>query len=166
MGGNGVAGCQNQTFYGIPTNDAPLIKIPKGTGGGCVTSAPFKDWSVNLGPVFSDLTCTPPNPITNFTDANFGLGPNSRCLKRDISAWTSSQWTNDEMVTKLLNSTDMKTFWTDMQGGDPAFSNNFIPQVISRPVVIQGQIFLRLLETHGSTFITPKLIAHGGPGKT
>jgi tyrosinase len=82
--------------------------------------------SVNLGPVFSDLTCTPPNPITNFTDPNAGLGPNSRCLKRDISAWTSSQWTSDEMVTKLLNSPDMKTFWYDMQGGQNAFSNNFM----------------------------------------
>jgi tyrosinase len=126
LGGNGIAGCQNQTFYGIPTNDAPLIKIPKGTGGGCVTSGPFKNWLVNLGPTFGDLTCTPPNPLTNFTDANFGLGSNSRCLKRDISAWTSSQWTNDEMVTKLLDSKDMKTFWTDMQGGDPDFSNNFM----------------------------------------
>jgi tyrosinase len=122
MGGNGVAGCSNQTFYGIPTNDAPLIKIPKGTGGGCVTSGPFKDWSVNLGPVFTDSLCTPPNPITDFTDPNAGLGYNPRCLKRDISAWTSSQWTNDDMVVKLLNSPDMKTFWYDMQGGDPAFT--------------------------------------------
>lgn len=126
MGGNGVLGCQNQTSYGIPTNDAPLINIPHGTGGGCVTSGPFKDWSVNLGPVFTDLTCTPANPITNFTDPNFGLGDNSRCLKRDISAWTSSKWTNDEMVTRLLNSPDMKTFWYDMQGGQTAFSNNFM----------------------------------------
>jgi tyrosinase len=51
-----------------------------------------------------------------------GLGYNPRCLKRDISAWTSRQWTNDEMVVKLLNSPDMKTFWYDMQGGDPAFT--------------------------------------------
>jgi tyrosinase len=26
------------------------------------------------------------------------------------------------MVVKLLNSPDMKTFWYDMQGGDPAFT--------------------------------------------
>ncbi|KAH6450176.1 hypothetical protein HBI57_187410 [Parastagonospora nodorum] len=126
LGGNGVSGCQNQTFYGIPTNEAPLINIPKGSGGGCVTSGPLKDWSVNLGPLFTGVTCSPPNPITNFTDPNFGLGSNQRCLKRDISAWTSSQWTNDEMVTKLLNSPDMKTFWFDMQGGQNAFSNNFM----------------------------------------
>ncbi|KAI4669253.1 uncharacterized protein J4E92_001013 [Alternaria infectoria] len=126
MGGNGDAGCSNQTFYGIPSNLEIKIKIPKGTGGGCVTSGPFKDWSVNLGPVFTDSLCTPPNPIADFADPNAGVAYNPRCLKRDISSWSSSQWTNDEMVVKLLNSPDMKTFWYDMQGGENAFSNNFM----------------------------------------
>ncbi|KAL6710040.1 hypothetical protein ACN47E_009831 [Coniothyrium glycines] len=126
IGGNGVLGCINQTFYGIPTNEAPLIKIPHGQGGGCVSSGPFVDWPVNIGPSFTDLTCTPPNPINNFTDPNYGLGYNPRCLKRDISSWSSSQWTNDAMVVELLNSPDIKTFWSDMQGGDPSFANNFM----------------------------------------
>jgi tyrosinase len=130
IGGNGALGCTNQTFYGIPTNDAPIIKIPHGSGGGCVASGPMKDWLVNLGPAFTDLTCTPDNPISNYSDpttvGQVGLGYNPRCLKRDISAWTSSQWTNDEMVTKLLNSKDMKTFGSDMQGGENAFANNFM----------------------------------------
>ncbi|KAF1846574.1 Di-copper centre-containing protein [Cucurbitaria berberidis CBS 394.84] len=126
MSGNGVLGCTNQTYYGIPTNAEPKIKVPHGTGGGCVASGPFKDWPVNLGPVFTDLTCTPPNPITNFTDPNVGLGYNPRCLKRDISPWVSSQWSTDEQVVKLLNSPDIKTFWYDMQGGENAFTNNFM----------------------------------------
>ncbi|KAH9882065.1 hypothetical protein J1614_001237 [Plenodomus biglobosus] len=126
ISGNGVAGCTNQTFYGIPTNEAPMIKIPKGSGGGCVSSGPFKDWPVNLGPVFTDLTCTPANPISDFMDPKFGLGHNPRCLKRDISSWTSSQWTNDASVVKLLNSKDIQTFWSDMQGGVPSFENNFM----------------------------------------
>jgi tyrosinase len=116
----------NQTFYGIPTQAQPLIKIPHGAGGGCVTSGPFKDWKVNLGPVFTDVTCTPANPETNFTNGLIGLGKNTRCLRRDISSWTSSQWTNDEQVTKLLKSKDMKTLWYDMQGGETPFSNNFM----------------------------------------
>ncbi|KAE8828877.1 hypothetical protein PTNB85_08065 [Pyrenophora teres f. teres] len=122
MSGNGAPGCSNQTFYGIPTNAEPQIKVPKGNGGGCVTSGPFKDWSVNLGPVFTDSNCVPLNPISNQTDSNVGLGYNPRCLKRDISSWTSSQWTNDEQVVNLLNSADIKTFWYNMQGGDPAFT--------------------------------------------
>jgi len=126
LSGNGVAGCMNQTFYGIPTNQAPLIKIPKGQGGGCVSSGPFTNWPVNLGPVSSDLTCTPANPIANSTDPNAGLGYNPRCLKRDISSWTSSQWTNDASVVQLLQSMDMRTFWSDMQGGTPLFANNFM----------------------------------------
>ncbi|KAH8728712.1 hypothetical protein GQ44DRAFT_675214 [Phaeosphaeriaceae sp. PMI808] len=126
MGGNGALGCTNQTFYGIPTNVEPLISIPHGTGGGCITSGPFKDFKVNLGPVFTDHGCTPPNPISDFTNPNVGLGFNPRCLKRDISSWTSRQWTNDEMVTRLLDSPDIKTFWSDMQGGVPAFANNFM----------------------------------------
>ncbi|KAJ4990324.1 tyrosinase central domain protein [Stagonosporopsis vannaccii] len=130
LGGNGELGCTNQTSYGIPTNVDPLINIPHGSGGGCIASGPMKGWPVNLGPVFTDLTCTPNNPIFDYADpttaGQVGLGYNPRCLKRDISAWTSRQWTNDNMVTKLLNSKDMKTFWYDMQGGEVAFSNNFM----------------------------------------
>lgn len=51
LGGNGVLGCTNQTSYGIPTNAAPMISIPHGSGGGCIASGPMKDWPVNLGPV-------------------------------------------------------------------------------------------------------------------
>jgi tyrosinase len=119
MGGNGIkeGGCPNQTFYGIPTNDAPVIKIPRsGQNGGCVTSGPFKDWSVNIGPGLTGLSCDPPNPNNNFTDPSFGLDYNPRCLKRDISSWASSRYSNDEMVTKLLKSEDIKTFWSDLQG--------------------------------------------------
>jgi tyrosinase len=53
ISGQGAPGCKNQTFTGIPLNTNPLIKIPHGPGGGCVTSGPFKDWQVNLGPLVS-----------------------------------------------------------------------------------------------------------------
>lgn len=187
LGGNGVLGCTNQTFYGIPTNAEPKIKIPKGKGGGCVTSGPFKDWSVNLGPVFTDSLCTPPNPISDFMDPNVGLGHNPRCLKRDISSWTSSQWTNDEMVVKLLNSPDMKTFWSQMQGGDPAFDNNFMGVHTAGHFTVGGDpgsdfftspgmfscSMIRLMAptnaqqaTHISSSTTARLIVFGGRGKT
>lgn len=95
-----------------------------------MTNGPFPDWKVNLGPVFTDVTCTPPNPYSDFSNATeyklIGLGYNPRCLRRDISAWTSSRWTSDEMVTRLLKSKDMRTFWYDMQGGEKAFENDFM----------------------------------------
>lgn len=91
-----------------------------------MTSGPFKDWQVNLGPIFSDHTCTPANPIPDLANPLVGLGYNPRCLKRDISAWTSSQWSTDAETVKLLNSPTIQKFWEDMQGGVPAFENNFM----------------------------------------
>ncbi|KAF1933362.1 Di-copper centre-containing protein [Didymella exigua CBS 183.55] len=43
ISGQGAPGCKNQTLTGIPLNTQPLIKIPHGPGGGCVTTEPFKD---------------------------------------------------------------------------------------------------------------------------
>ncbi|KZM25908.1 metal ion binding [Ascochyta rabiei] len=86
------------------------LNIPHGSGGGCIASGPMQNWSVNLGPVFTDLTCTPDNPIFDYADPTTA----------------GQRWSNGEMVTKLLNSKDLKTFWYDMQGDENAFSNNFI----------------------------------------
>lgn len=126
MSGNGELGCTEQAGYGIPTNAQPNILIPHGAGGGCLKDGPFKDFGMNLGPVFSDLTCTPPNPIMDFANPQFGLGYNPRCLKRDISPWTSSQWTSDAQVKALLDCDGIFCFWANMQGGVPAFADNFM----------------------------------------
>ncbi|KAF1919789.1 hypothetical protein BDU57DRAFT_527729 [Ampelomyces quisqualis] len=136
IGGNGVAGCQNQTFYGIPTKEASLINVPHGSGH-AVTSGPFKDWSVNLAMVFTGLTCTSPNPVTNLTDPKFGLASNSRCLKRDIVRLPSptTSWVSTLLATLPLEMT-------------------------------QDQTCAHLLVTHGSTSITPRSTVYGGPGRT
>jgi len=120
LGGNGVAACSNQTFWGLPNNEQAIFKIPKGTGGGCITSGPFKDWTVNLGPGFTLSQCTPPNPNSDLSSPLYALGYNPRCIKRDVSSWVSSQSTNDAEVTKVLKSPDIKTFWLDIQGGVPS----------------------------------------------
>ena len=130
MSGNGELGCTEQKGYGIPDDVAPSIVIPHGEGGGCIKSGPFKDFGINLGPVFSGLNCEPPNPINNASDPAqaplLGLGYNPRCLKRDISPWTSRQWSNDKEVVSLLECKTIYCFWAQMQGGIPAFANGFM----------------------------------------
>lgn len=99
----------------IPSPDQCGVVIPPGNGGGCVTSGPFKDWKINLGPVSPVLPDINPNP--EFT----GLGYNPRCLRRDISKFASSGWTKDsDIVSLILNNTDFLSFSTNMQGNFPA----------------------------------------------
>jgi tyrosinase len=126
MSGNGVYEAHNCT-NALPTG---LNCIPPGVGGGCVKTGPFKkcvpqcqviilgmltfcllSMSVNLGPVAptlaeSDVVATGP-----------GSAYNPRCLKRDISAWVSSQWNTDANSTTLLTQNpDIYWFQTVMQG--------------------------------------------------
>lgn len=69
-------------FPGLGTEP---ITIPRGFGGGCVTSGPFKDYIVNLGPI--GVQDVPPGP-------DFGLGHNPRCLVRDIGPAVAIKYTN------------------------------------------------------------------------
>jgi tyrosinase len=126
ISGQGAKGCSNQTFTGVPTNDAPVIKIPKGPGGGCVTSGPFKDFQVNLGPLFPASQCVKPNPNQEL-GPTFGLGYNPRCLARDITSFTSENWLKDDDVVSLLKSETYEDFWKVLQGNPPdSFANNFM----------------------------------------
>lgn len=130
ISGNGEYSCPEQKGFGIPTNDAPLIFIPRGEGGGCLKDGPFKDFGMNLGPVFTGSNCAPPNPMSNLSDPDqarlFGLGYNPRCISRDISPWTTRQWSNDQQVVSLLECKTIFCFWANMQGGLPSFANNYM----------------------------------------
>ncbi|KAF2018019.1 Di-copper centre-containing protein [Aaosphaeria arxii CBS 175.79] len=87
----------------VPGRNATCVPNPKscyqimvpGTGGGCVTSGPFKDWKVNLGPITSRDTTVPPNPSPD------GLGHNPRCIKRDLSVQSALE-ARDEYITDLI----------------------------------------------------------------
>ncbi|KAF2848810.1 Di-copper centre-containing protein [Plenodomus tracheiphilus IPT5] len=96
-----VAG-RNVTCH--PTEDVCLIRFKPSNGGGCVTSGPFKDWSINLGPVQTFAQGAPPNPQAD------GLGYNPRCLSRDISIQAANE-TKDEYVVSLIeNNKDIFNF--------------------------------------------------------
>lgn len=67
------------------------------SSGACVTSGPFKDMAVNLGPGAS-------------------LKYNPRCLKRDISASQAQACTADKTLSLIKNSPTIGSFQDTMQG--------------------------------------------------
>ncbi|KAK2738809.1 hypothetical protein FQN55_000447, partial [Onygenales sp. PD_40] len=103
MSGNGAFFAHNGT------QATPYTVIPPGEGGGCVTSGPFKDMKVNLGPIAPAMDGIEANPEF------FGYNP--RCLRRDISVFASSGWTKTEDIESLITSTkDVLSFQNMMQG--------------------------------------------------
>ncbi|ODM19357.1 hypothetical protein SI65_05975 [Aspergillus cristatus] len=91
---------------------APITNVPPGRGGGCVTTGPFKNMSVNLGPVGPTLKIPGLKP-----QPGNELDYNPRCLRRDISSYVSMRWTKTSDVTGLIkNYTDIGPFQDTMQG--------------------------------------------------
>jgi tyrosinase len=110
MSGNGefIPGRGNVVLGG---NGLPEILIPAGTGGGCVTSGPFKNMTVNLGPVSLGLP-------GGATEANGdGLGYNPRCLKRDLTDYANQRFANaSSVVNQILKPKEVYDFQMTMQG--------------------------------------------------
>lgn len=109
MSGNG----EYKEYAGvyIPAITLPEIVLPPGVGGGCVTSGPFANMTVRLGPLSPVFTDVPANPSAN------GLGYNPRCLRRDIGAYAASIASTDQNTTDLITqNTDVGSFQTTMQG--------------------------------------------------
>jgi tyrosinase len=94
------------------------VWIPSGKGGGCVTSGPFVDYEINLGPVFPIQDGMAPAPTP--------LGYNPHCLSRDLSAYTAVNWLT---LTNILNVTTgdaarpVLTFQNELQG---RFTDGFL----------------------------------------
>ncbi|KAF2220783.1 tyrosinase [Elsinoe ampelina] len=96
----------------------PPLTLPPGNGGDCITSGPFKDYQVNLGPLSPVLPYAPANPSPD------GLGYNPRCIRRDISSAASTSNLYDQNSTTLINNNqDILSFQNTMQGD---FPNGFI----------------------------------------
>ncbi|OJJ08125.1 hypothetical protein ASPVEDRAFT_179295 [Aspergillus versicolor CBS 583.65] len=92
--------------------------LKPGNGGGCITSGPFKNFTVNLGPLFVTLK-VPGVEKQNGT----GLEYNPRCLRRDINP-DAAKWTTVEHVTDLINNyRDISSFQDRLQGD---FDNGYV----------------------------------------
>ncbi|KAK4125699.1 Di-copper centre-containing protein [Parathielavia appendiculata] len=112
MSGNGAA-IPNQPDILIGTNNGlPPIVLPPGTGGGCVTSGPFKNMSVNMGPVSLSL----PGGATGSNPAG-PLAYNPRCLKRDLTTKINQRFANGTAIlSNILVPKDVDAFQMQMQG--------------------------------------------------
>ncbi|KAI5776378.1 tyrosinase central domain-containing protein [Geopyxis carbonaria] len=93
------------------------MTLPPANGGGCVTSGPFKNMTVNLGPVAAVLSGVTANPSAD------GLGYNPRCLKRDLNPAAAAWTTTAETVALITGQQTLGGFQTRMQGD---FANGFL----------------------------------------
>ena len=111
MGGNGAkveyAGVQ------LPGAPRPYNVILPGDGGGCVTAGPFRNMSVNLGPMSPVLPNLPRNPRTD------GFGYNPRCLRRDINKNSAAVTTANYTYDLITGNSNMYWFQTVMEGQFP-----------------------------------------------
>lgn len=109
LSGNGVPA--PHPSVNLSTGGDPIF-LPPGSGGGCVTTGPFSDLTINLGganSTFPILPDVPPNPLPN------GLGYNPRCLRRDISAFAASSTTDAWSTALITQNQDIGAFQNVMQ---------------------------------------------------
>lgn len=110
MSGNGVH-IAHEADIQLTLGTFPTNYLPAGTGGGCVTSGPFKNYTVNLGPAALAL------PGGNVSTVANPLDYNPRCLKRDLTSAILQRFNNYTAVASLiLQNDDIWDFEMVMQG--------------------------------------------------
>ncbi|KAK4446285.1 hypothetical protein QBC34DRAFT_470052 [Podospora aff. communis PSN243] len=110
MSGNGApVPHEGIHFYNAPP---PFNIIPPGSGGGCVTTGPFANMSVNLGPLAPSLTLPeiPRNPQAD------GFGYNPRCLRRDLNVHSAAVTTTNYTYDLITQNDNIHWFQTVMEG--------------------------------------------------
>ncbi|KAK1754031.1 hypothetical protein QBC47DRAFT_429522 [Echria macrotheca] len=95
------------TFPSMPVESRVL---PPGGGGGCVTTGPFKNMTVNIGPLLPSLSGLPRNPQAD------GLGWNPRCLRRDVNKHAAALTTTNYTYDLITNNNHVYWFQTVMEG--------------------------------------------------
>ncbi|GME58660.1 Tyrosinase central domain protein [Neofusicoccum parvum] len=93
-----VTGFGGNGYYIDSSNDTSVrLHIPGKTGGGCVSTGPFANYTVNMGP-------------------NNSTAYNPRCFRRDISPWLASQKLNSTVVETALAGETFQEFDILAQG--------------------------------------------------
>ncbi|KAK1969298.1 Di-copper centre-containing protein [Colletotrichum sublineola] len=127
MSGDGAFVKHNGSVSGAGT-----IFLPSGKGGGCVTSGPFKNMTVNLGPVNPGMDGLKANP-------NGRLGYNPRCLSRDLNSYAATNWfTTQNLLNITLGqaSQSIELFQNELQG---RFSDGFLGMHAAGHFTVNGE---------------------------
>ncbi|KAK0649242.1 hypothetical protein B0T16DRAFT_127812 [Cercophora newfieldiana] len=112
MSGDGQA-IPNQPDVILKAPGVPPWILPSGTGGGCVKSGPFRDMSVNLGPVNLDY----PGPDSPAINPDGPMAYNPRCLKRDFTTKINQMFANgSSILSTIVDHQDIDSFQLKMQG--------------------------------------------------
>ncbi|OTB02039.1 hypothetical protein M426DRAFT_74842 [Hypoxylon sp. CI-4A] len=107
FGGNGAAvphEPQKVILPGLAVNFT--LPKPAGTGGGCVTDGPFKNFTISLGPIAKEVI-DPAN--------KFGFEPNPRCLSRDFYDPASKGVLNWANATTIVASDNIKALRNNIE---------------------------------------------------
>ncbi|KAJ0122034.1 fad binding domain-containing protein [Diaporthe amygdali] len=129
MSGDGSYLAHNGSLSG-----ANNIFLPSGNGGGCVTSGPFTNMTVHLGPVAPGMAGLKVNPSPDGP-----LGYNPRCLSRDLGDYTSSTWFTSENLLNITigdASSSIELFQNELQG---RFADQFLGMHASGHMAVGGE---------------------------
>ncbi|KAL2756900.1 hypothetical protein ACRALDRAFT_2072523, partial [Sodiomyces alcalophilus JCM 7366] len=106
MGGDGEYVPHNGSLVG-----GGKVWLPSGKGGGCVKSGPFKDFTINLGPIRPAMEGYLPL-MTNQLDYN------PRCQRRDLTNAAAARFTLENLFEILIgkHSKTIAAFQDELQG--------------------------------------------------